>query len=96
MNRVATVLSELVESMNTDKIESELIKLFSIPTIQRIGYLLETVLEETELAKKLYTVSNDLNLKFFRQPLRTGMPSTGYKTDPRWKIIINTEIEPDI
>ncbi|KPL09557.1 MAG: hypothetical protein AMS26_22730 [Bacteroides sp. SM23_62] len=96
MNRVATVLSELVESMNTDKIEPDLIKLFSIPTIQRIGYLLETVLEETEFAKKLYTVSNDLNLTFFRQPLRTGMPSAGFKTDPRWKIIINTEIEPDI
>ena len=47
MNRVATVLRELVESMNTDKIESELIKLLSIPTTQRIDYLLETVLEET-------------------------------------------------
>ena len=57
---------------------------------------METVLEETEFAKKLYTVSNDLNLKFFRQPLITGMPSSGFKTDPRWKIIINTEIEPDI
>jgi predicted transcriptional regulator of viral defense system len=45
MNRVATVLSELVESMNKDKFEPDLIKLFSTPTIQRIGYVLETVLE---------------------------------------------------
>jgi len=96
MNRVATVLSELVESMNVDKIEPDLVKLFSTPTIQRIGYVLESVLEEIEFANKLYTVANSLDLKFFRQPLRTGMKSTGYKTDPRWKIIINTEIEPDI
>jgi predicted transcriptional regulator of viral defense system len=96
MNRVATVLSELVESMHIEKIVPDLINLFSTPTIQRLGYLFESVLEETEFANKLYSVSDSLNLKFFRQPLRTGMKSTGYVTDPRWKIIINTEIEPDI
>lgn len=96
MNRVATVLSELVESMKIDKIEPELIRLFSTPTVQRISYILESILGEIEFANKLYNISTILGLKFFRQPLRTGMKSTGYKTDPRWKIIINTGIEPDI
>jgi hypothetical protein len=34
-------------------------------------------------------------LKFFRQPLNTNKKSSGYITDPMWKIVINTEIDID-
>ena len=95
LNRTSTVLNELAESMQADLIEPELIQSFSIATIQRLGYILEYALKEEHLANKLWKVSKDLNLHFYRQPLSTGKKTAGHKTDPRWKIIINTEIEID-
>ena len=95
MNRTITVLFELVESMQPDKIEPELVQSFSVATIQRLGYILEYSLYEEQLADKLWKVSKGLNLHFYRQPLSTGKKTAGYKTDPRWKIIINTKIEID-
>ena len=95
LNRTSTVLNELAESMQADLIEPELIQSFSIATIQRLGYILEYALKDEHLANKLWKVSKDLNLYFYRQPLSTGKKTAGHKTDPRWKIIINTEIEID-
>ena len=95
MNRTSTVLIELVESMQPDNIEPELVQSFSVATIQRLGYILEYSLYEEQLADKLWKVSKDLNQHFYRQPLSTGKKTAGYKTDPRWKIIINTKIEID-
>lgn len=95
MNRTCTVLNELAESMDPEKIELELVRLFSVATIQRLGYILEYLLNKGELAKKLCEVSKDLNLHFYRQPLSSGQKTAGHETDPRWKIIINTEIDID-
>lgn len=96
ISRASTVLNELAESMQPDKIERELVQLFSVSTIQRLGYILEDVLKEKQLADKLWKVSKHLNLHFYRQPLSTGKNSAGYKADPKWKIVINTEIEIDL
>ena len=95
INRTSTVLNELSESMDTGKIEPDLLKLFSVATIQRLGYILEGVLNEVQLASKLWRISQDLRLNFFRQPLSTGKKKSGYETDPRWNIIINTKIDID-
>ena len=95
INRTCTVLNELAESIDPKKLEHDLLKLFSVATIQRLGYIFDSVLNEVRLANKLWKTSQDLNLKFFRQPLNTFKKSSGYITDPRWKIIINTEIDID-
>jgi len=95
ISRASTVLNELAESMQPDKIKRELVQSFSVPTIQRLGYILEYALKEEQLADKLWKVSKDLNLHFYRQPISTGKKTAGHKTDPKWRIIINTEIEID-
>jgi predicted transcriptional regulator of viral defense system len=95
ISRTCTVLNELAESIDTGKIGPDLVQLFSVATIQRLGYIFDSVLNEGRLAKKLWKASQDLNLKFFRQPLNTNKKSSGYITDPRWKIVINTEIDID-
>ncbi len=64
INRASTVLNELAESMQPDKIKRELVQSFSVPTIQRLGYILEYALKEEQLADKLWKVSKDLNLQF--------------------------------
>ena len=95
LNRTCTVLNELAESVDPKKIEPELIQLFSVSTTQRLGYILDCILNEVQLANRLWKVSQDLNQQFYRQPLSTGKKPAGSKTDPKWKIIINTEIEID-
>jgi len=95
INRTSTVLNELAETMQPDLIEPELVQSFSVATIQRLGYILEYSLKEEHLAEKLLEVSKGLDLHFYRQPLSTGQKRAGYETDPKWKIIINTEIEID-
>ena len=89
------LVNELAESIDPKKIEPELIQLFSVATVQRLGYILDCILNEVQLANRLWRVSQDLNQHFYRQPLSTGKKTIGHKTDPRWKIIINTEIEID-
>jgi predicted transcriptional regulator of viral defense system len=70
ISRASTVLNELVESIQPDKIKHELVQSFSVSTIQRLGYILEYALKEEQLADRLWKVSKDLNLHFYRQPLK--------------------------
>jgi predicted transcriptional regulator of viral defense system len=95
INRAASVLNELAEVIKPEKITGELIKALTVPTIQRLGYLLDIILEQKALAEKLYAESQKLKKEFFRQPLKAGIEKTGFLTDNRWKIIINTHIEID-
>ena len=94
INRAASVLNELAEVMKPERITQELINTLTIPTIQRLGYLLD-VIQKKELADKLYAESQKIKKEFFRQPLKAGLVKTGFPTDERWKIIINTDIEID-
>jgi predicted transcriptional regulator of viral defense system len=94
VNRAASVLNELAEVMRPERITQELINTLTIPTIQRLGYLLD-VIQKKELADKLYAESQKLKKDFFRQPLKAGLEKTGFPTDERWKIVINTDIEID-
>jgi predicted transcriptional regulator of viral defense system len=95
INRAASVLNELAEVMRSERVTREFVNALTIPTIQRLGYLLDVVLEQKPLADKLYTESRKLKKKFFRQPLKAGVEKTGFLKNDRWKIIINTEIEID-
>lgn len=95
INRICTVLNELSESMETDKIEADLLMHFSVATIQRLGYILENVLNEALLANKIWGICKDQRLNFFRQPLNPDKKKSGHRTDSKWKIIINTKIDID-
>lgn len=95
INRTASVLNELAEVMKPENITGELIETLTIPSIQRLGYILDVVLVQKTLADKLYSESQNQKKEFFRQPLKAGEEKTGFPTDDRWKIIINTDIEID-
>lgn len=95
INRAASVLNELAEVIKPERITGELIETLTVPSIQRLGYILDIVLEQKVLANKLYDESKKLKKEFFRQPLKAGIEKTGFPTNDRWKIIINTDIEID-
>ena len=91
--RAATVLAELVENLDIQKIVA-IVPYTTIPTIQRMGYILEYVLEEREKADELFSI-----LKTKRHwntvLLNPQMPNMDDAPSNRWHINANTDIEID-
>ena len=97
INRVATVLSELAEVIDFEKISADFFQNINTADIQRLGYLLET-LGFIETADLLFQKANEANLKFRKYPLcikKQPINLTKFSVDEKWKIIINEEIETD-
>ncbi|MDZ7899240.1 MAG: type IV toxin-antitoxin system AbiEi family antitoxin [Arcicella sp.] len=94
-SRVATILNELQEAIKVENINENFLKILSVSTIQRMGYLFDVVLENKEIANKIYQLSEQIPLQFFRIPLSTSYPMKGFDCNERWKIIENTQIEID-
>jgi len=93
LNRVCLIINELSEAMKAEKISPDLVNTLSVPTIQRLGFILEKYASQPELAKKLYEVAMEQQKTFFWQPFKAGGERKGFETDEKWKIIINTGIE---
>jgi predicted transcriptional regulator of viral defense system len=93
LNRVATVLSELMEVIKPQHFDTSLLNSTPKSTLQRLGYLLQNVLHNTVLADALY---NSLKTeKLFRIPLKAASPTKGFSADGKWKVIVNTQVEID-
>jgi predicted transcriptional regulator of viral defense system len=98
LSRAGTVLNELVEEMDFDKITPDFLRLFPSTVIQRFGYLLDEVLEQGDRAKILLKKTKQAGIKFRKTLLKPEI-QTGdlleYEQNGIWKIIINEEIEID-
>jgi hypothetical protein len=95
LNRAATVLNELAEVMKPSDFLPQLLQHTLVTALQRLGYLLENVCDNQELADALYESMEQEKLSFFRIPLKAAKETKGYSSDNRWKVIVNTEIEID-
>ena len=95
LNRVCTVLNELAVTMNLDSLDDFFFKTSAIPVFQRLGYILEHVLERADLAETLYSKMKVAGLKFRKIPFKINKPTEGCEVDKKWKVIINQEIEID-
>jgi predicted transcriptional regulator of viral defense system len=91
LDNVATVLSELSQSVDGDALEAEARR---APTawVQRLGYLLVLVGQEV-LADRLAKVLAHRNL--FTVALAPWLDMEGTPRDSRWQVALNTEVEPD-
>jgi len=91
LNNVATVLAELSEEMAVDEL-LEAAKLCPVSWSQRLGHLLELVGQE-DIAAALgpFVVENAR----YYTPLRRAAKIPGGQRDPRWRLIVNVEVEPD-
>ena len=95
LTRVATILSELIELTDfRDKINT-LLEFFNISTLQRLGYLLEEVLEEQGQANIIHEqiVKTSRRLNYIILDVHNSSEPT--ELNKRWKIKINTDIEID-
>jgi predicted transcriptional regulator of viral defense system len=95
LNRVATVIEELKETIQADKLVETAIQYNETSAVQRLGYLLEHVLEENEISDALYNYLGQI--EFYPILLRTPKKKPeNMITGNRWKVVPNVEIEADI
>ena len=94
LSRVSTVLAELVEKTDfSNAVEDYLFDNTSVATIQRLGYILDCILNESEhtLYEQLRIYDKRLNYI----PLSSRHPRILKGANRRWKININIDIEID-
>jgi predicted transcriptional regulator of viral defense system len=95
LSRASTVLSELVDSIKPEMFNNQLFEYVPVTTFQRLGYILEKVLENKRLSDRLFNELKKRKINLFRTPLKTTVAVTGHSVNQRWKVIVNAEIELD-
>lgn len=99
LNHIASVLSELVEAINPDKLILLAQRTPEKMWLQRLGYILERIAVDDEekkdkLVALLHNHISHQNPVFM--PLAAELPIKGASRCPKWKIIENTTIESDL
>jgi len=99
LNHIATVLSELSESINVVKLIKLAQRINSEFQLQRIGYILDNI--ETVNEKKTQQIIDALEMfinacKPSYLPLASEIPKSGYARSKKWRIIENSPIESDL
>ncbi len=95
LSRAATVLEELSMNLDFAKLSTVFLKIAPAPVFQRLGYLLDRVLDEETIADNLLALIKSGGLKMKAVPLRLGSAVDGFEVDKKWKVIVNQEIEID-
>ena len=95
LSRAAEILLELCEQTKWDNNKLPLLAYFKMPTIQRLGYILD-ILEQSDQADALYSLMLQTNKTTRKTPLKAEQNITdNLNSDNRWKIIVNYELEID-
>lgn len=95
LSRAAEILSELSEHTEWDNNKLPLLTYFKLPTIQRLGYILD-LLELSDQSDALYSLMLQMNKTTRRTPLKVEQNvSDDMSSDNRWKIIENYNLEID-
>ncbi len=93
INRIATILNELSEEMNSSNLINIASQFTNNAAIQRLGFILEKVVKNEKLTENLWKVLS--KRKFSTIPLSPKKEKRGTSTN-RWKVIENMKIESDI
>jgi predicted transcriptional regulator of viral defense system len=93
INRITTVLQELYEEMHPSRLVKIAKLIDNKANIQRLGYILDTVVNEEKLANSLYKILN--KNCFSPVPLSPQKGRKG-RIDDKWQIIVNMQIESDL
>lgn len=95
ITRAATVLAELAEKTDFSRLTPEFVEQVPVSSMQRLGYILDEVLDETVAAEQVMGLLKDSGVVLQYVPLKAGKESTGCERNAKWKIIVNETIEID-
>jgi predicted transcriptional regulator of viral defense system len=98
INHVVTVLGELAESLDFGRIDRDFFDGVPVSAVQRLGYLLDEVLEERTAADCLYEKTLQAGIGFRPAPLVVRTDDTGgaVTRNHRWNVLVNYEPENDL
>jgi predicted transcriptional regulator of viral defense system len=98
LNHIATVLADLDDALDFAKVEPDFFESVSQAAVQRMGYLLEYVVNEEGIANSLYLSAKNADLQFRKTLLQPGMQDRGdgFGFNERWKVVVNTKVEADL
>jgi len=89
---VTAVLEELAESMVPEKMK--ITQATSSTALQRLGYVLEEVLDEKPLADAVWEVLKSRS--FFHIPVNPSGDKSNCPISKRWKVTINIDLESEL
>ena len=95
ISRASEVLAELMEVVDFSQAGQEFYLTSQTTVYQRLGYIIESVLEMKDQADTLFDGCQKAGLKFRKTPLKKGKNCNGLTTETRWKIQVNIQIEMD-
>ncbi len=95
LNRAANVINELLETIKPKDISGELINYASVTSLQRLGYILNEILNGNELAEKINKQCKKAGKTFYLIPLKASGKKRKDLINDKWKLMINEEIEID-
>jgi predicted transcriptional regulator of viral defense system len=93
LSRALTLLTELAEVMNPEKLLALAKEVGNMAVLQRLGYLLAVRLGEEKLAAALFEELKDIDLKAI--PLLAGAATKGFSVNKKWKVIENISLQSD-
>ena len=99
LNHIATVLSELIESIDPDKLIAIARTIAEKAWMQRLGYIVEKIdpMDEISQQKIIHKLQEYLaGQKLTYVPLASELGTKNAARCPKWKIIENTTIEGDV
>lgn len=95
LSRAATILEELSEAIAPPRINTEIVDALPETTLQRLGYILDYVLDKPDLAEVIFRNLQLRKKKLFRTPLKASGKKSNSDVNEKWNIIVNTSIETD-
>jgi predicted transcriptional regulator of viral defense system len=95
LNRASTVINELTEMIKPNDISAELIRYAAVSSLQRLGFILEYILDKKKIADKIFSLCKKQGIKFYLIPLKASGNKNKDLLNEKWKLIINTEIDID-
>ena len=93
LNRVITIMQELAESLRADAIVRAAAAEKKIAPLQRLGYLLDKIGHGSLTSSLEEWVSSHRPQP---APLQAGISRKGSLRNPKWNILVNTELEGDL
>jgi predicted transcriptional regulator of viral defense system len=91
LDNVATAIGELAEHLSATKL-AQIAPLYALSDVQRLGFILELVGAD-EKAASLEHWLDEQRVRIV--PLARGRKAARGRTDPRWRVIRNVDIEVD-
>ena len=94
LSRLATLLEELAEAIDPIKLAETAKRYGQITTVQRLGFMLEKVVDQKEKAEPMYEWLEKQD--YFPLLLQPGKKSKNKKVNNRWKIVKNASPQSDL